>query len=353
MAIFSIPGVKLAGLAATVPLNELSNMEFATIPESERKLYVRTTGIDKRRVAKPGTCTSDLCEHAAKELLNALGWKPEELQVLVFLSQTPDYITPATATILQTKLGLPKTCMAFDINLGCSGYPYGLSVVASLLSHMPGAKGLLLAGDVSSACVSEKDKSAAPIFSDAGSATALWQHVDAPLIHFNLETDGRGYDAIIIPHGGYREPITPTSLQLEEESPGVVRSKNHLVLKGINIFNFSVQEAPKNVRALLGHLALGIQDVDYYVFHQANMVINESIRKKLGLTPEQTPLTLGRFGNTSSATIPITIASELQDIVTQKPHRLLLSGFGVGLSWGAAVVETDGLVCLPVLEVDL
>jgi 3-oxoacyl-[acyl-carrier-protein] synthase-3 len=353
MAIFSIPGVKLAGLAATVPLNELSNMEFATIPESERKLYVRTTGIDKRRVAKPGTCTSDLCEHAAKELLNALGWKPEEVQVLVFLSQTPDYITPATATILQTKLGLPKTCMAFDINLGCSGYPYGLSVVASLLSHMPGAKGLLLAGDVSSACVSEKDKSAAPIFSDAGSATALWQHVDAPLIHFNLETDGRGYDAIIIPHGGYREPITPTSLQLEEESPGVVRSKNHLVLKGINIFNFSVQEAPKNVRALLGHLALGIQDVDYYVFHQANMVINESIRKKLGLTPEQTPLTLGRFGNTSSATIPITIASELQDIVTQKPHRLLLSGFGVGLSWGAAVVETDGLVCLPVLEVDL
>jgi len=353
MAIFSIPGVKLAGLAAAVPLNVVSNMEFATIPESERKLYVRTTGIDKRRVVKPGTCTSDLCEHAAKELLNALGWRPEEIQVLVFLSQTPDYITPATATILQTKLGLPKTCMAFDINLGCSGYPYGLSVVASLLSHMPGAKGLLLAGDVSSACVSEKDKSAAPIFSDAGSATALWQQVDAPPMHFNLETDGRGYDAIIIPHGGYREPITPTSLQLEEETPGVVRSKNHLVLKGINIFNFSVQEAPQNVRALLAHLALGIQDVDYYVFHQANMVINESIRKKLGLSTEQTPLTLGRFGNTSSATIPITIASELQNIVTQKPHRLLLSGFGVGLSWGAAVVETDGLVCLPVLEVDL
>lgn len=353
MAIFSIPGVKLAGLSAVVPLNEVSNMEFATIPESERKLYVRTTGIDKRRVAKPGTCTSDLCEHAAKELLNTLGWQPDEIQVLIFLSQTPDYITPATATILQDKLGLPKTCMALDINLGCSGYPYGLSVLASLLSHMPGAKGLLLAGDVSSACVSEKDKSAAPIFSDAGSATAMWQQADAPAMHFNLETDGRGYEAIIIPHGGYRQPITPASLQLEEESPGITRSKNHLVLKGIDIFNFSVLEAPQNVRALLEHLGMDKQSVDFFVFHQANMVINESIRKKLGLTTEQTPLTLSRFGNTSSATIPITIASELQHLVTQKPHRLLLSGFGVGLSWGAALLETSGLVCLPVLEVDL
>ncbi len=353
MAIFSIPHVKLAGVAATVPRNEVSNMEFATLPEGERKLFVRTTGIDKRRVAKPGTCTSDLCEHAARELMAAMNWQPSEIQVLVFLTQTPDYITPATATILQAKLGLPKSCMALDVNLGCSGYPYGLSVVAALLRHMPGAKGLLLAGDVSSACLSELDKSTAPIFSDAGSATALVQDDNAAPMHFNLETDGSGYDAIIIPQGGYRNPVSAASLALEEESPGIVRNKTHLIIKGINVFNFSVVEAPQNIRALLEHLNMEREAVDYYVFHQANMVINESIRKKLALTAEQTPLTLGRFGNTSSATIPITIASELHAIVSQKPCRLLLSGFGVGLSWGAVVVETDGLLCLPVLEADL
>ncbi|CAN5405677.1 ketoacyl-ACP synthase III [soil metagenome] len=353
MAIFSIPGVKLAGIATSIPQNEVRNMEFATLPEAERHLFVRTTGIDKRRVAKPGTCTSDLCEVAARQLMEAMHWQPSDIQVLVFLSQTPDYITPATAIILQDKLGLPKSCMAFDINLGCSGYPYGLSVVAALLRNMPGAKGLFLAGDVSSACLSEKDKSTAPIFSDAGSATALVQDDMAPDMHFNLETDGRGYDAIIIPHGGYRNPLTAKGLEMSEEGPGIVRSKNHLVIKGINVFNFSVLEAPQNVKALLEHLRLERDEVDYYVFHQANMVINESIRKKLGLLKEQTPQTLSRFGNTSSATIPLTITSELQSLITRGPCRLLLSGFGVGLSWGAAVVQTEGLICLPVLEVDL
>lgn len=353
MAIFSIPGVKLAGIATTVPKHEVSNLEFDTIPEAERKLFVRSTGINTRRVAKKGTCTSDLCEHSANALLKELGWKPEEISVLVFLTQTPDYITPATAAVLQTKLGLPNTCMALDVNLGCSGYPYGLSVVASLLRNMPGAKALFLAGDVSSACLSEQDKSAAPIFSDAGSATALVQDDAAPAMHFNLETDGSGYEAIIIPQGGYRNPTTVESLKYVEESPGIIRNKTHLVLNGINVFNFSVQIAPKNAKALLEHLNLEQSAIDYFVFHQANLIINQSIRKKMGLTIEQAPQTLQRFGNTSSATIPITITSELQSIVSKKPCRLLLSGFGVGLSWGAAVVQTDNLVCLPVLEADL
>lgn len=353
MAIFSIPGVEIVGMATTVPKHEVSNLDFDTIPEKERKLYVRTTGIEKRRVARNGTCASDLCEHAARALLEKLGWQPSEVSVLVFLTQTPDYITPATAAILQHKLGLPHSCMALDINLGCSGYPYGLSVVASLLRNMPGAKALFLAGDVSSACLSEQDKSAAPIFSDAGSATALVQDDSAPEMYFNLETDGSGFEAIIIPEGGYRKPITPQSLELVEESPGIVRNKTHLALNGINIFNFSVQAAPQNANALLEHFGIPKSSVDYFVFHQANLVINESIRKKMGLTTEQAPLTLGKFGNTSSATIPVTIASEIQAIVSQKPSRLLLSGFGVGLSWGAAIVDTQGMVCLPVLEADL
>lgn len=340
-------------MATAVPQNEVSNLDFDTIPEKERKLYVRTTGIEKRRVAKAGTCTSDLCEYAAKTLMEKLGWLPDEISVLVFLTQTPDYITPATAALLQHKLGLPQSCMALDVNLGCSGYPYGLSVVASILRNMPGAKALFLAGDVSSACLSEQDKSAAPIFSDAGSATALVQDDQAPEMFFNLETDGSGYEAIIIPEGGYRKPTTVQSLEVVEESAGIVRNKTHLVLNGINIFNFSVQAAPKNALALMEHYNIPKDGVDFFVFHQANLVINESIRKKLALTREQTPLTLGKFGNTSSATIPVTITSEIREMVNQGRNRLLLSGFGVGLSWGSAIIDTDTIVCLPVLEVDL
>jgi 3-oxoacyl-[acyl-carrier-protein] synthase-3 len=351
MAIFSIPGVKITGIAASVPKQEFSNYDLDLISEKDRELLIKTTGIEKRRIATPGTCTSDLCHAASDKLLNELKWERSEVSLLVFVTQTPDYITPATAIVLQERLGLSKNCLAFDINLGCSGYVYGLSVIASLLSRMPSGKGLLLVGDVSSACISHIDKSVAPIFSDAGSATALEADSVAPAMVFNLENDGKGYEAIMIPEGGYRKPVTEESLKYIQIEPGISRNKTHLVLNGIDVFNFSIREVPRNVTELLNSLDLGADKVDYFVFHQANKLINDSIRKKLKLDESQTPSSLKNFGNTSSATIPVTMVTELQSKLQAQPLNLVLCGFGVGLSWGSVYLQTSSLKCLPLVEI--
>ena len=273
----------------------------------------------------------DLCRVAAEELLHELGWERDTIDIIIFVTQTPDYITPATAIIIQNQLGLSKDCLAFDINLGCSGYVYGLSTAAGLLRNFPQGRALVLVGDVSSACVSAEDKSAAPIFSDAGSATALEKKEGASPLWFNLQSDGQGFEAIIIPGGGYRNPITAEALAVKTISEGISRNETHLILNGIDVFNFSIKEVPKNVNALLEALKKSQEEVDYFIFHQANMMINETIRKKLKLEKWQVPYSLEKFGNTSSATIPVTMITELHEELTTKHLSLVVSRI-----WGRA-----------------
>jgi len=351
MALFSIPDIRLAGVCASVPKNKVSNKDFSLISEKERELLIKTTGIEYRRIADLGTTTSDLCIPCAEQLLEQLGWEKEEVNVLVFVTQTPDYITPATSNVIQHRMGLSRDCIALDINLGCSGYVYGLSIISSLLGTLGSGKGLLLVGDVSSACISEKDKSTAPIFSDAGSATALEWKAGAKKMHFNHQGDGKGYEAIIIPSGGYRNPVTAKSLELRNISEGIDRNDMHLILNGIDVYNFSVQEVPANIKGLLNYANMASEDIDYFVFHQANKLINESIRKKLNLTSQQVPYSLMEFGNTSSATIPVTMVSKIQDELQNAKNELIISGFGVGLSWSSAYLPTENIVCPDLLEI--
>lgn len=350
MSTFSVNNIRLAGISACVPKKEVSNYDFALLAPKERELLVKTVGIEKRRIAERGVCTSDLCLKSAHTLLAALRWKPEDVDVLIFVTQTPDYITPATASLLQHKLGISTGCIALDINLGCSGYVYGIAVASSLLQTLGRGKALVLAGDISTACISDKDKSTTPIFSDAGSATALEYTRGASAMRFNLQGDGKGFGAIIIPDGGYRNPVTEQSLREEQISEGIIRNKTHLILHGIDVFNFSVNEVPKNIEELLAFTATDKATVDYFVFHQANRIINEAIRKKLKLEEAQVPYSLRNFGNTSSATIPVTIITQIRQQAESKPLRMVLSGFGVGLSWSSLLVETDGIVCPILLE---
>jgi 3-oxoacyl-[acyl-carrier-protein] synthase-3 len=305
-------------------------------------------GIRYRRVAPAGVTASDLCVEAAKKLLTELSWKPSEISVLVFITQTPDYLIPNTASQLQHKLNLPKTCIAFDANLGCSGYVYGLSIISSLMQNMPGAKGLLLVGDISTATISMKDKSTAPLFSDAGSATAL-EYKAGEKIHFNLQTDGKEYDDIIIPDGGFRNPFSPKSLDYREYGKGISRNDLQMNLDGVKIFNFALREVAVNINTLLTEKSLDKAVIDYFVFHQANLLMLESIRKKLQVEAGRVPYSLYDYGNTSSATIPVTLVTKLHDSLTANRLKLILAGFGVGLSWGSAYIETEKIACpLPI-----
>lgn len=346
MAQFRLHGSKVSGIAAAVPEQIIHNRDYELFNSAEHSLFIKTTGIESRHVALNGETTGDLCFHAAETLLKQLNWNKDEIDLLVFVSQSPDYFLPATSIILQDRLGLPKTTAAFDINLGCSGYVYGLSVASSMMATGGFRKGLLLAGDISTAALNPKDKSTWPLFGDCGTATALINNRDYEM-QFSLNSDGAGKDAITIPHGGVRRPITADSFIEQEYDGGIVRSMRNLWLNGIDVFNFSVREAPANIASLLSYSNKTETDVDLLVMHQANLLMNETIRKKLKFPSEKVPYTLRNFGNTSSASIPLTLVNHLQ--TEQRKHlRLVLAAFGVGLSWGSCYLEVDDLICPPV-----
>ena len=350
MAIFSIPNIKIAGLSACVPKTSVSNLDYENITLKERELLIKTTGIKERRVADKGVTTSDLCYKAAEKLIEKLNWKKEEIELLIFVSQSRDYFLPATAIILQDKLGLPKTAMALDISLGCSGYVYGLSTIASLMATSKVKKALLLVGDISTFSLNEKDKSTYPLFGDAGTVTALEYDENTPSLEFNLQSDGSGHQAIIIPDGGLRNPLNDDSYKEEKIEQGIVRNKRNLKLNGLDVFNFSLKEVTPNINELFTVYNIKKEDIDYYIFHQANLLMNESIRKKLRIEKEKVPYSLSKYGNTSSASIPLTIVSELNKEVTSAPLNMVLCGFGVGLSWGSVVVSTKNIICPEVIE---
>ncbi len=351
MAIFSIPNIKIAGISVAVPAKEYNNRDYDLISEKERENLIKMVGVEKRRVADKGTATSDLCFFATGKLLDDLRWDREEIELLIFVSQSRDYLIPATAGILQDKLGLTKQCMALDISLGCSGYVYGLSVMGSLMNTGKIKKGLLLVGDVSTMNTSSRDKSTFPLFGDAGTVTAMEYDEGSYPMSFNLQTDGAGYKAIIIPDGGIRNFASKEkSFKFEKFAEGIERNRLHIALDGIEVFNFSLREVAPNVRELLSRFSVNIDDVDYFIMHQANKIMNETVRKQLKIPQEKYPYSIHEFGNTSSASIPLTIVSCIKEQIREQKLKLLLSGFGVGLSWGSVLLDMERIICPEVLE---
>ena len=350
MAIFSVENIRLTGISACVPLKEYNNMDYDWIPVAEREFLIKTTGVHKRRIADMGMTTADFCFIAAEKLLNEQGWNRHDIDVLIFISQSRDFLLPCTGVILQDKLGLSKTALAFDIPLGCSGFIYGMSVMGSLLSKGTLKKGLLLTGDISTLNCSVKDKSTYPLFGDAGTAATFEYDTNAAPLHFNLQSDGAGWEAISIPDGGMRNYASKESFDYKKIDEGIIRNKVQLTLNGIEVFNFTLREVAPNINALLASVGKTTEQYDYFIFHQANLLMNESIRKKLRLPKEKVPYTLSKYGNTSSASIPLTMVSELRNELISKKLSLLLCGFGVGLSWGTALIETDRIACTEVLD---
>jgi 3-oxoacyl-[acyl-carrier-protein] synthase-3 len=344
MAIFQVSDIRIAGISACVPEKVLQNRDYGWIKSSDRELLIKTIGVEQRHVAQSGETTSDLCYQAATELLDALKWDPSEIQLLIFVSQSRDFIIPSTSTILQDRLHLPKNCMAIDINLGCSGYVYGLSFISSMIKASGISKSLLLVGDLSNVTSSYRDKSTYPLFGDAGTATALELKPGAPAFKFNLQSDGSGHEAIIIRDGGVRHLVGKHSFAVKKFADGIYRNRLQIELNGIEVFNFSLREVVPNIKTTLKHFNHTIDEFNYIVFHQANRLINETLRKMLKVEPERVPYSLKDYGNTSCASIPLTLVSQLRAELQSKPLNLLLSAFGIGLSWGTVLLETDGII---------
>ena len=352
MAFLEFKNVRIAGIAAGVPKNVADNLhptaDDAVSTEYTPEDFVKTTGVRERRVSHTLT-TSDLCYAATEKLISDLGWEKEEIDAIFFVSQTPDYILPATACILQDRLGLSKECYASDMTLGCSGWVYGLSSAVSLLSFGSIRKALVMCGEAKPRFETEK-RLRNPLFGSSGTVTALEYQEGAERIMFHFGTDGSGFDAIITPDGGSRNPVTKASFDKE-----IVEGKETLRLqsrmKGMDVFSFGITTAPKSVKKLAERYGFDYQQADWFVFHQANMKMNNMIAKKLKLPLEKVPSSMYRFGNTNGASIPMTIVSELKGKVENQPTTFVCCGFGVGLSWGTVAFKTDKLIVSDVVLV--
>lgn len=351
MANFKIQNVSLTGIAVAVPKTKKVNLDNPFFSKEDVEKFTATTGVSEFRIADAATTTSDLGFEAAQQLISEMNIDTNDIDVLIFVSQTPDYLNiPNTAPLLQHKLGLPKTCLAFDLPLGCSGFVYGLSTLASYMQNPAFKKGLLICGDTFSKIVDSNDKSATLLFGDAAAAILLEREDSNLGMHFNLGTDGSGYKAIIINDGGARNPFNENSLAVVDYGDGIKRNQCELALDGMDVFSFGITQAPKSVKELMAFANINIEEIDFAVFHQANKMMNEMIRKKLKLETEKVPYSLGKFGNTSSASIPVTMVTELKNQLRKGQNKLLLCGFGVGLSWGSCYLTTDNLTVLDLIE---
>ena len=353
MAFLEFKNVRIAGIAAGVPKNVASNLHPSDQDnishEYSPEEYVKTTGVEERRVSSELT-TSDLSYAAAEQLIKDLGWDKNEIGALIFVSQTPDYILPATACILQDRLGLNKECYAEDVALGCSGWVYGLSTALGLLGEDKVKKALVLCGDAKKRFRIDnllRD----PLFGSAGTATAVEYREGENGFKFHFGTDGSGFDAIITPDMGSRSPVTPNSFKMEEYE-GKPSMRLMTRMKGMDVFSFGITTAPKSVKMLAEHYGFNYLDADYVIFHQANMKMNNMIAKKLKLDAEKVPSCMYHFGNTSSASIPLTIVGELKGKFEDKPTKFICCGFGVGLSWGTVAFKTNNIVVSDLVEVD-
>jgi 3-oxoacyl-[acyl-carrier-protein] synthase III len=340
MAQAVLNNIRFAGLASCAPRNVVSNLDCAPEKRVERERLVRNIGIDTRRICDSGVVFSDLALVAAEKVISGLGWEKDSIEALLVVTQSPDYPIPATAIIMQDRLGLSHRALAFDINLGCSGYPYGLYVLGSMMSAGLIRRGLVLVGDKSSNPDS-LDNGLLSLFGDAATATALVYDETAPKMYFDFGSDGSGYKAIIIPAGGQRVPMHHDHLERLPGADGISRKGTDVILDGPAILNFSIREVPPAVTGLMKFAGASAADIDYFVFHQANRMINETIRKKLDLPVEKVPTSLRDLGNTSSASVPITMTVRLRDSLGSAPKRVLMSGFGVGLSWASCIANLE------------
>ena len=345
MARWKIKNVGMKGVAMAVPENVVKTSELGLLSQEEADVFDNTVGIKERHIAPDTMCASDMCQAAAEKLLEELGWEKDSIDVLIFVSTTFDHIIPPNSCILQGMLELSEETLCIDLRQGCPGWTHGMTTMTSLLSHGGMKRGILLVGDTTTLSHSPLDKETRPLFGDAGTATALEFDPEAKPIEFYHGTRGKDYKSIYAKNGGFRYPLDEEALKFVEHGKNIRYRSTDVVMDGMSVFGFGLSMGPKSVNLLCEHFGIDKENVDYYLFHQANHYMNDKIRKKLKIDESKVPYSMQDFGNTSCASIPLTLVSQCNKEYASKKLNSVACAFGVGLAWGCVHFETENIVC--------
>lgn len=348
MVFSKIENVAIKGIAACTPSHIEENSDnLPVFKEGEAARVVAQTGIERKHTLLPesGITVSDLCTRAFETLIEKLGWERESIEILVLVSSAGDYITPPTSNVLHGKLGLSESCLCFDIRQGCPGWIVGMSILSSMVSTGNFKRAILLCGDASTLMTSPFDKETRPLFSDAGTATALEYNENAPSIEFNHGSRGEDYEAIITPAGGLKHPVDAEALEYKTYGENITRRLVDCKMDGLGVFSFGISVAPMSFQGLIDEFHIDKESVDFFIFHQANQYMNNKIVKKLKLDINKVPFSLKDFGNTSCASIPLTLVYKCREAYESRRVNTVACAFGVGLAWGSMHFITEKIVC--------
>lgn len=345
---------RISGILTVLPKtavkfeDEMANYNFS--PAKSMKLK-KAMGYNEHRIAAPGKTSSDFCQYGLQYLIDNGQLKAEEIDALLFVSQSPDYFMPPTSNILHGKFGMKQDCLCMDINQGCAGFELGLIQACLLLDQPAVKKVVLLNADVLSPKVSPRDRNSKPLIGDAAAITVIEHYEEENPIYANIKMDGTGALVLNIPAGGFRLPSSPETAVMEEDAAGNFRSKDNLVMQGDDVFNFVQREVPPMIEHLYEQSGVDRNDVDWYMFHQPNKFMLNKLADKLGVSREKMPANIvENFGNASGVTVPTCISYNLGEKLCNETMLLCMAGFGVGLTWSSIMMKVGNMKFNQIIE---
>ena len=351
---FRFQNKRISGILTVLPEQvipfeeEMGNYNFS--PAKCQKLKV-AMGYKEHRIAQKGQTSSDFCVYGLQYLFDNGLLKPEEIDALLFVSQSPDFFMPPTSNVIQGHFELKRDMICLDINQGCAGFEVGLIQAFMLLDQPAIKKVVLMNADVLSPKVSDQDRNSKPLIGDAAAITIVEKSETTNTIYANIHMDGTGAMALNIPAGGFRMPCTAETAELKEDASGNFRALDNLVMKGDEVFNFVQREVPPMIEHLMEEAQITKDDVDYYMFHQPNKFMLHKLADKLEIPYEKVPANIvENFGNASGVTVPTNISYNLGDQIVNGSKKVCMAGFGVGLTWSSIYMELGNLKFNQIIE---